>query len=189
MRKIIFKRKKLLRTRQSISNRSFFVAKWRRYSKIFNEQIANNLVARLLDSSNTKKSFDWWVCLTIPARTANLLPPVGPFLGQHGFNTPIFCANFNTITKNLPESLPLKVYIKLYTDKTIQLQIWTPSTSFLLYSSYNNNNLTGVSLEDLYKIAYIKWIDNYDLENESFILSIIGTMRSMKIKILEDEDD
>lgn len=189
MRKIYFKIKKPRNFRGYVSNKSFFVNKQGKYSKIFIEQIANNLAARLLDSSNTKKSFDRWVCLTIPARAANLLPPVGPFLGQHGFNTPIFCTNFNNITKNIPESLPLKIFIKLYTDKTIQLQIWTPPTSFLLYSSYNNNNLMGIAIDDLHKIAYIKWIDNYDLETEAFILSIMGTMWSMKIKILENEDD
>lgn len=188
MRKIIFQIKKLPIFYKYTSNKSFFLEKQGKYSKIFIEQIANNLAARLLDSTNIKKSFDWWVCLTIPARNASLLPPVGPFLGQHGFNAPLFCTNFNNITKNLPESLPLKMFIKLYTDKTVQFQIWTPPVSFLLYSSYINNNSNGVPLEDLFKIAYIKWIDNINLDNKSVVLSIIGTMRSMKLKILLQND-
>lgn len=186
MRRIKFKNKQLLSNTKFNTNKSFFLGKQTGHSEIFVEQIANNLAARLLDSSNTKKSFDRWVSLTIPAWNANLLPPVGPFLGQHGFNTPIFCTNFNNITKNLPESLPLKIFIKLFTDKTIQFQIRTPPTSFLLFSCYINNNLMGITTNDLFKIVYIKRIDNFDIENKSMLLSIIGTMRSMKFKIIND---
>jgi len=67
MKKIIFKIKKPCIAQKYIFNKSFFLGKQVKYSKTFIEQIANNLAARLLDSSNTKKSFDRWVCLTIPA--------------------------------------------------------------------------------------------------------------------------
>lgn len=166
-------------------SKSFFLNKKEKYSKVFIEQIANNLAAWLLDSSNTKKSFDWWVCLTIPAKNANLLPPVGPFLGQHGFNTMGFCTNFNTITKNFPDSLPLKVFIKLYTDKTIQFQIKTPPVSFLLYSAYLNNNSNGIKIKDLFKVIFIKRIENNDLTINSMLPTIMGTAWSMKIKIVK----
>jgi large subunit ribosomal protein L11 len=125
------------------------------------------------------------VCLTIPAKNASLLPPVGPFLGQHGFNTMGFCTNFNNITKNFPDSLPLKVSIKLFTDKTIQFQIRTPPVSFLLYSSYLNNNTSGIKLNDLLKIIFIKRIDNSELSINSMLPTLIGTARSMKIKIIK----
>jgi len=95
-----------------------------------------------------------------------------------------FCTNFNNITKIFPETLPLKISIKLFTDKTIQFQIKTPPVSFLLYSSYLNNNLIGVKLIDLFKIIFIKKIDSLDLTNNALMSSIVGTARSMKIRII-----
>jgi hypothetical protein len=41
--------------------RNFFLSKPKSSSKLFVEQIANNLAARMLDSASTKKSFDRWV--------------------------------------------------------------------------------------------------------------------------------
>jgi len=96
-----------------------------------------------------------------------------------------FCTNFNNITKNFPDALPLKVFIKLYTDKTIQFQIKTPPVSFLLYSAYLNNNSNGIKLNDLFKIIFIKRIDNNDLSINSMLPTIIGTARSMKFKIVK----
>jgi hypothetical protein len=41
--------------------RNFFLSKPKPTSKLFTEQIANNLAARMLDSASAKKSFDRWV--------------------------------------------------------------------------------------------------------------------------------
>lgn len=164
--------------------KSIYLPKSTAVSKIFVEQIANNLALWLLDSAASKKAFDRWVTLTIPAKAASLLPPVGPFLGQHGFNTMSFCNTFNTLTKNFPDGLPIKVNIKLFTDKTIQFQLVTPPTSFLLYSAYMLNNSKGVWTKDLLKIVLIKWIDLIALSNLSLLSSVIGTAHSMKFKIV-----
>lgn len=185
MRLISFKLKNPSLNFKLSSKKSLFLGKKKKYSKIFIEQIANNLANKLLDSSNSKKSFDRWVCLTIPAKGANLQPPVGPFLGQHGFHTMNFCTNYNNITKIFPEGLPLRVFIKLFSDKTIQLQLKTPPVSFLLYSAYISNNSKGVVLKDLLKIIYLKWIDNYDRNLLPHISTILGTLKSMKIKFLK----
>lgn len=149
-----FKQKKIFK--KSIFNRSIYLPKSNLVTKIFVEQIANNIASRLLDTASTKKSFDRWVTLTIPAKTASLLPPVGPFLGQHGFNTMSFCNTYNTLTKTFPEGVPFKVIIKLFTDKTIQFQLATPPVSFLLYSAFVSSNLKGVGFRDLLKIVLIK---------------------------------
>jgi len=122
--------------------------------------------------------------LTIPAKNANLLPPVGPFLGQHGFNTLSFCNNYNIITKSFPEGLPLKVVIKLFSDKTLVFQLKIPSVSFLLYSANYINNNKGVTFLDLLKVALIKKIDLNHLNTVSLLNSILGTAKSMKIKII-----
>lgn len=152
-------------------------------SDIFNEQFANNVILKLLETSATKKTFDRWVTLTIPAGGANLLPPVGPFLGQHGFNTLVFCNTFNSITKEYHEQLPLKTTIKLFSDKTILFQISTPPTSFLLHSASHFNDKFILSINDILKIVLIKKIDLYEIPIFSLVHSIIGTAWTMKIKI------
>lgn len=188
MKKIFFKISKLNSKKKkhfNLESKTFFFENKKPYAWIFFEQFANNLANKLLDSSTSKKSFDWWVCLTIPAKNANLQPPVGPFLGQHGFNTMNFCNTFNTITKLFPDNLPVKVIIKLFSDKTYQFQFKTPPTSFLLYSSYINNNSKGINIKDLLKIAFLKKIDNSNLSLISYLSTVIGTARSMKFKILK----
>ncbi len=163
---------------------SIFQPQWTNLSKPFVEQIANNLAARLLDSTSSKKTFDRWVSLSMPAWTSNSNPPIGPFLGQHGFSAVTFSNNFNTLTKHYPEATPLKVVIKLFTDKTFQFQVKTPSVSYLLYSAYSNNDFQGVTFNDLLKIILIKRIDHFELSNFSLLASIIGTLRSAKYKII-----
>lgn len=153
-------------------------------SKPFIEQIANNLAARLLDSTSTKKAFDRWVTLNIPARNAALTPPVGPFLGQHGFHTLNFCTTFNELTKIYPQATPIRVLIKLFTDKTLQFQFKTPEVSYLLYCAYSTNNYMGVTLINLLKIVLIKKIDLLHLSNLSLLASVIGTLWSAKYKII-----
>lgn len=184
MRKINFEINYKKNFKKDVFNWSIYLPQSNRVTKVFAEQIANNIASWLLDSATSKKSFDRWVTLTIPAKTASLLPPVGPFLGQHGFNTLGFCNTYNTITKNFPEGLPFKVIIKLFTDKTMQFQLATPPVSFLLYSAYSSNNLKGVSLRDLLKIVLIKWIDLLDLSNLSLLHSVIGTAHSMWIWVI-----
>lgn len=152
-------------------------------SDIFNEQFANNMILKLLETSTNKKTFDWWVTLTIPSGGANLLPPIGPFLGQHGFNTLVFCNTYNNITKEYPEQLPLKTTIKLFSDKTILFQISTPPTPFLLYSASQLKEKTTLSINDILKIVLLKKIDLHEIPISSLLHSIIGTARSMKIKI------
>jgi ribosomal protein L11 len=105
-----------------------------------------------------------------------MLPPVGPFLGQHGFNTLNFCTTFNNMTKIYPEGLPIRVNIKLFTDKTLVFELKTPPTSFLLYSCYLSNNRKGVTLIDLLKITLIKRVDNNSLNNVSMLSSVVGTL-------------
>lgn len=184
MRFIAYKIKKFNKSKINREKKSLFLDKKKSYSKIFVEQIANILANRLLESSKAKKTFDWWVCLTIPARGANLQPPIGPFLGQHGFHTMNFCNNFNTITKIFPEGLPLWVFIKLFSDKTIELQLKTPPVSFLLYSALYDNDFKGVKVSDILKIIYLKWIDNKDWNFFSHIFTVIGTLKSFKQKLL-----
>jgi ribosomal protein L11 len=95
-----------------------------------------------------------------------------------------FCNNFNTITKIYPEGLPLWVFIKLFSDKTIELQLKTPPVASLLYSALHENDFKGVKITDVLKIVYLKWIDNKDKDFLSHIFTVFGTLKSFKQKLL-----
>lgn len=148
-------------------------------TKNFNVQIANNL-NNLFTNLSKKKNFERWVSLYIPAQDATLLPPVGPFLGQHGFNTQNFCNLFNSLTTKFPKGLPLKTNIKLFSDKSILFWIQTPPSSFLLYSLSANKK--HISFLDIFKIMIIKKLDLETLSNYSIYSTILGTLKSTSIK-------
>lgn len=161
--------------------KSFFIKnKINTSSQKFNVQIANNLNL-LFTGISKKKSFDRWVSLFIPAQEANLLPPVGPFLGQHGFNTQNFCNSFNSLTLNYPKGLPIKTNIQLFSDKSILFWLQTPPSSFLIYSCLNSNKI--ISCKDIFKIMIIKKLDSPSISYYSLISSIIGTVKSMSVTI------
>uniref|UniRef100_A0A915BJJ9 Large ribosomal subunit protein uL11m n=1 Tax=Parascaris univalens TaxID=6257 RepID=A0A915BJJ9_PARUN len=66
------------------------------------------------------------------AQMATAAPPLGPQLGQRGLNVANFCKEFNKETGHIKPGalLPTRVYIK--PDRTYDLEICTPTTSWLL---------------------------------------------------------
>jgi ribosomal protein L11 len=110
-------------------------------------------------------------------------PPVGPFLGQHGFNTNLFCKGFNDLTMNFPKSLPLRVFIKLFTDKSLLFRIKLPSISYLLFSTTKKNGFKIITPLDILKISFLKKIDYPNYKISSLTSMILGTAKSMKILI------
>ena len=173
-KKIILKKKKI-----KIINFNVLHTKWPKIANLFFEHIA--------DTSNIRSAstwtFDWWICLNIPAADANMQPPVGPFLGQHGFNTNLFCKGFNDLTMNFPKSLPLRVFIKLFTDKSLLFRIKLPSISYLLFSTTKKNGFKIITPLDILKISFLKKIDYPNYKISSLTSMILGTAKSMKILI------
>lgn len=160
-------------------NFNLLFVKWLKIANLFFEQIADSLTMR----SGSIRTFDRWICLNIPAMDANMQPPVGPFLGQHGFNTNLFCKGFNDLTTLFPKSLPLRVFIKLFNDKSLIFWIKLPSTSYLIFSLLKIKNNLFLSPLDILKIAFLKKIDFPKLSLVSLTSMILGTAKSMKIQI------
>lgn len=160
-------------------NKNFFLlkSKWIWISNFNFEQVVNITSFR----SVSTRSFDWWICLNIPATEATMQPPVGPLLSQHGFNTSSFCKGFNEISTIFPKFLPLRVIIKLFNDKSLLFKIKLPSTSYLIYSILKIENWKYLLPSDIFKLSILKKIDfpKYSLTTHSSM--ILGTMKSMKI--------
>lgn len=70
--------------------------------------------------------------LLINAGAAKPAPPVGPALGQAGLNIMAFCKEFNAKTANYKEGTPLRVKLRVFSDKTYEWDLKTPPTSWLV---------------------------------------------------------
>lgn len=86
---------------------------------------------------------------------------MGTILGNLGVNTVSFCNNFNIYTKALPAYFVLKVVIYIYENKSIDFNVFLPSTGFLL---------------NLLKFTKVIKIKSFDRINEKTITCIIFIM-------------
>lgn len=127
--------------------------------------------------------------LQIPAGQASTLPPLGPYLGQHGMNTNDFCRQFNERTKNIESEVPVKIDIYIYIDKSFDFIIRKVSTTSLLANCYLNfewNSKTISEILDnkiLYKIAVLQ-NNNSTFNIYKKCKEVLGTARSMGIWLI-----
>lgn len=133
--------------------------------------------------------------LQISAGSANPSPPVGPALGQQGVNIMEFCKEFNSRTAKLEKGLLTPVVITVYSDRSFSFIIKTPPASLLLKKAAGINvgsekpnlvHVGKVSIDKIYAIARIKSVDMTGSNLDSLSRSIIGTARSMGLKIEEN---
>ena len=102
-----------------------------------------------------KNSIKCILKLKINACKASILPPIGPILGQYGFNIVDFCEKFNNDTKYLKENVLLIVYIYILKNFKYIYYIKLPNLYFLIFKNINNK-----LIENLFKfyigIIYLK---------------------------------
>jgi ribosomal protein L11 len=131
--------------------------------------------------------------LYIPSQNANTLTSLNAILGQNGINVFEFNKMFNSITKYYLEDIILRVEILLYSDKKFDLIVTRPSTAFLLKEEFlvtnkiENENDIFLTLYTLYKISiFIKLLSKENKTHRSIFRSLLGTIKSSKINILND---
>lgn len=113
-----------------------------------------------------------------------------------------FCKQFNERTETLgyKKETPLSVILNAMSDRTFTFNVKTPPTSYLLKkaagidkgprSPNTETNPSGfVTPEMVYEIAMVKSKDEgmWHLPLESVAKSIVGTARSIGIKVKEAE--
>ena len=129
--------------------------------------------------------------LQIPGGAANPAPPVGPALGQHGVNIMAFCKAFNAKTKDAGGMIT-PVIITVYSDKSFTFITKTPPASVLILKELGIEKGSGVPNKDFVgtltkeqakKIARIKMQDLNAASVEAAMRMVMGTARSMGVKI------
>ena len=93
---------------------------------------------------NVNKYLDVKVKLNIVAMEASSKEPIGPTLGQYGVPIDKFCNLFNEVTKIYNEKVLLRVLILIYSDKTFELIIKSPSINVTINKCLENYNLNKI---------------------------------------------
>jgi large subunit ribosomal protein L11 len=129
--------------------------------------------------------------LQIQAGKANPAPPVGPALGQHGVNIMAFCKEYNARTSAQAGSI-VPVEITVYADQSFTFVTKTPPVPDLLRkaagvekgASEVGRQIVGtISPQQLREIAELKMKDLNAIDIEGAERQILGTARSMGIKL------
>lgn len=131
------------------------------------------------------------VKLQIPAGKATPAPPVGTVMGPLGINLQEFCTRYNDATRDkMGDILPVEATI--YDDRTFDLVIKTPPTSFLIKktagvksgSKNGKKEIVGsITSKQVEEIATTKLPDLNAYGIEEAIKQIEGTALNMGIEI------
>jgi len=131
--------------------------------------------------------------LQIPAGEARPAPPVGPALGQHGVNIMDFCKKFNAKTQKMGDTV-VPVIIDVFQDRSFTFITKTPPVSVLLKKAAGINSgsrmpqkdkVGQVNMDKINEIAQIKLPDLNGLELKAAVSQVIGTARSMGLKVVD----
>lgn len=133
------------------------------------------------------------VKLQIVAGRATPAPPVGPALAPHGINLKEFCDRFNELTKDQGD-FKIPVIVKIYEDKTFDLQIKKPPASELIKkeagiekgSSEGKKRKVGkLTKEQIRKIAQEKLPDLNTTDINKAMEIIKAQAKNMGVEIIE----
>lgn len=140
-----------------------------------------------------KKKVVTQIKLQVKAGEANPAPPIGPALGQHGVNIMEFCKAFNAQTQKVEKGLPLPVVISVYADKSFSFITKTPPAPVLLLKALgiakgsptpHSQKVGEVTMAQIEEIAKLKTPDLTAKDLKAAMRTIMGTARSMGIKVV-----
>ena len=140
------------------------------------------------------KKIKGYIKLQVPAGQANPSPPIGPALGQAGFNIMEFCKTFNAQTQKMEPGMPIPVVITAYQDRTFTFVTKTPPASYFLKKAASlekgskepGKDLVGtVTKKQIREIAEKKMVDLNTTDIEAACRMIAGSARSMGLQVQE----
>lgn len=131
--------------------------------------------------------------LNLKGGAANPAPPVGPILGQAGINIMEFCNQYNERTKDRRGEV-IPALITVFEDRSFTFELKLAPVSAMIMKELNlkqGSALSGsksvgeLSAEQVQKIAEAKLSDTNANDVESMKRMVIGTARSMGVKVQE----
>lgn len=135
-----------------------------------------------------------YIKLQVPAGKANPSPPIGPALGQRGLNIMEFCKSFNAATQQLEAGMPIPVVITAYSDRTFTYVTKTPPVTYFLKKAAGIQKGTTtpgkatvgqVTMAQIREIAEKKMVDLNAVDIDGAASMIVGSARSMGLKVVE----
>lgn len=120
-------------------------------------------------------------------------PPVGPALGQKGVKAMDFCKQFNARTAQYTPGVPIPTFVRIAKDRSFTFTVKTPPSSFLFKAALGkelgakqpgHEDWGTISLKHVFEIAKIKHIDQPHLTLEQVARSVVGSSRSIGVKIV-----
>jgi large subunit ribosomal protein L11 len=140
-----------------------------------------------------KKQVTAIVKIQIPAGKATPAPPVGTALGPHGLNIMEFVKQYNAATESMAGTI-VPVEITVFNDRTFTFVLKTPPAPILIKKAAGvergaqkvGSEIVGqLTMSQVTSIAEQKMPDLNANDIESAKLQIMGTARSMGIKIVD----
>lgn len=141
------------------------------------------------------KEVEGYLKLQVSGGDAKPAPPIGPALGSKGLNIMEFCKQFNARTQD-KKGMILPVVVTYYKDKSFEFVIKTPPTPILLKETAkiksgsgepNRKKVAQVTWDQVREIAKTKMPDLNCFTEESAMMMVAGTARSMGITVTGDK--
>ncbi len=133
------------------------------------------------------------VKVQIAGGKATPAPPVGTALGPHGINLGQFVLQFNEKTRDL-NGMIVPVVVSIFDDRSFSFVLKSPPASVLLKhaaavakgaANAKTDNVGGVTAAQIDEIVKTKLDDLNTRDRNQAHQMIVGTARSMGIRILD----
>lgn len=132
--------------------------------------------------------------LIVPAGTASPVPAIASSLGPKGINTMKFCTEFNAKTKDqYTAGVPLRVFIKVFADKSYVISIKGYSSSVLIKKLLGlkvcskdpgKSIIANIERAKVYEIAGQVMQSMNTLDIDKAVKTVLGTVKSMGIGVV-----
>lgn len=130
--------------------------------------------------------------LSLIAKKATPMPPIGPALGQYGLDIASFCKEYNLQTANKGNTI-IPVEITIYEDRSYTFVLKSTPTSRLLLEAANltkgsakaSKLIVGtLTNAQIINIVQLKLLDFNTWDISKALLSVLGTAKNMGICVI-----